>query len=302
MRKLISATLVITLLLTVFTGVCSTTVSAADADGSVPAGYAPEGTAIRTAEEFAAMTADGKYYLAADVTLTASYAADFSGTLDGNGKTVTLSAPMFLTLNGATVKNLKTVGQINYADYAVGNAMHVGAVAAVANLSTLENLVNDDKCSVNSAAVRNPKLISDAAEKFGSQCVIVAIDVRRVGVYENNNPKYNVFVKGGREDTGIDAIYWAKEAQKRGAGEILLTSMDADGTKNGFDNYITSKISKELSIPVIASGGAGNKEHFLDTFNAGADAALAASLFHFRELEIGDLKKYLKENGVEVRI
>ena len=176
-----------------------------------------------------------------------------------------------------------------------------GGISTVDDFRTML-LAGADKCSVNSAAVRNPKLISDAAEKFGSQCVIVAIDVRRVGFDENNDPKYNVFVKGGREDTGIDAIYWAKEAQKRGAGEILLTSMDADGTKNGFDNYITSKISKELSIPVIASGGAGNKEHFLDTFNAGADAALAASLFHFRELEIGDLKKYLKENGVEVRI
>ncbi len=159
-----------------------------------------------------------------------------------------------------------------------------------------------DKCSVNSAAVKNPSLISSAAEKFGSQCVVVAIDVRRVGFYDDNTHKYNVYINGGRVDTGIDAIYWAKEVEKRGAGEILLTSMDADGTKSGFDNYITGKLAKMLSIPVIASGGAGAKSHFLDTFNAGADAALAASLFHFRELEIVDLKKYLRENGVEVRL
>ena len=176
-----------------------------------------------------------------------------------------------------------------------------GGISSVEDFRTML-LAGADKCSVNSAAVKNPKLISDAAEKFGSQCVVVAIDVRKVGKYDSGEDRYNVFVHGGRIDTGIDAVWWANEVQSRGAGEILLTSMDADGTKNGFDNNITSRISRSLSIPVIASGGAGCKQHFLDTFNAGADAALAASLFHFRELEITDLKKYLRDNGVEVRL
>ncbi|HOV25606.1 MAG TPA: imidazole glycerol phosphate synthase subunit HisF [Pseudobacteroides sp.] len=155
-----------------------------------------------------------------------------------------------------------------------------------------------DKISVNSAALKRPDLISEAAWRFGSQCVVVAIDAKR-------NPERNswdVYLNGGRVNTGKDAIEWAIEAEKLGAGEILLTSMDCDGTKAGYDIELTRKISENVKIPVIASGGAGTMEHFYEALTEGkADAVLAASLFHFREMEICDLKKYLKERGIEVR-
>lgn len=155
-----------------------------------------------------------------------------------------------------------------------------------------------DKISVNSAAVRNPNLINEAAEKFGSQCVVCAIDAKR-----RENSGWEVYLNGGRIPTGIDAVEWAKEAYKRGAGEILLTSMDCDGQKNGYDIELTHAVSTAVGIPVIASGGAGKKEHFYDAFTKGAaDAVLAASLFHFNELPIPELKKYLRENGVSVRM
>ena len=155
-----------------------------------------------------------------------------------------------------------------------------------------------DKISVNSAAIMNPLLISDAAYKFGSQCVVVAIDARK----REDGSGWNIYKNGGRVDMGIDAVEWAMKAEKLGAGEILLTSMDADGTKAGFDMELTRTISENVGIPVIASGGAGAKEHFLDVLTkAKADAALAASLFHYKELEISDLKDYLAENGVSVR-
>ena len=154
-----------------------------------------------------------------------------------------------------------------------------------------------DKVSVNSAAIKNPNLIAEAADKFGSQCVVVAIDVKRYG--DND---YHVYINGGRVDTGIDAVEWAKKACSLGAGEILLTSMDCDGTKAGYDNNITRIISDAVNVPVIASGGAGTKEHFYDALTEGnADAALAASLFHFKELEINDLKSYLYNRGISVR-
>lgn len=156
-----------------------------------------------------------------------------------------------------------------------------------------------DKISVNSAAIDNPKLISDAAEKFGSQCVVVAIDAKR----RADGSGWNIYKHGGRIDVGIDAVEWAKEAARLGAGEILLTSMDCDGTKAGYDIELTGAISSVVSIPVIASGGAGEKEHFYDALTkGGADAALAASLFHYKELEIMELKKYLSEKGVSVRM
>ena len=156
-----------------------------------------------------------------------------------------------------------------------------------------------DKVSVNSAAIMNPKLISDAADKFGSQCVVVAIDAKR---REDGNG-WNIYKNGGRIDMGIDAVEWAMKAQSLGAGEILLTSMDGDGTKAGYDLELTRMVSENVSIPVIASGGAGEMEHFYDAFTKGkADAALAASLFHFKEMEIMDLKKYLREKGISVRI
>jgi cyclase len=157
--------------------------------------------------------------------------------------------------------------------------------------------VGCDKVSINSAAVKNPSLIDASAKRFGSQCIVVAIDAKRVG------DSWHIFLSGGREDTGKDAIEWAKEAYERGAGEILLTSMDADGTKAGFDNELNSAVNRVIDIPLIASGGAGSKKHILEAFTkGGADAALAASIFHFREIDINDLKNYLKQNGIPVRI
>ena len=155
-----------------------------------------------------------------------------------------------------------------------------------------------DKVAVNSAAIMNPQLISEAAEKFGSQCVVVAIDAKR----RADGSGWNIFKNGGRVDMGIDAVEWAVKADKLGAGEILLTSMDCDGTKAGYDLELTRIISENVSIPVIASGGAGTKEHFKEALTVGkADAALAASLFHFKELEICEVKEYLHENGISVR-
>ena len=156
-----------------------------------------------------------------------------------------------------------------------------------------------DKVSVNSAAIMNPRLISDAADKFGSQCVVVAIDAKR----RVDGSGWNIYKNGGRIDMGIDAVEWAIKANQLGAGEILLTSMDGDGTKAGYDIELTRAISENVSIPVIASGGAGTKEHFYEALTEGkADAALAASLFHFKELEIRDVKEYLQNKGVPVRL
>ena len=213
-----------------------------------------------------------------------------------------------------------------------------GGIRTIDDISRLLN-VGCDKISLNSAAIKNPNLIDEAANKFGSQCVVVAIDAKRnsneilrgdlCGATRNLNANlrneaqnfgetsgssqdeiltkngelcgYSVFINGGRLDTGKDALAWAKEAQERGAGEILLTSMDCDGVKNGFELNLT-RIFSALDIPVIASGGAGKMEHFKDAFLAGADACLAASIFHFREIEIKALKAYLQRQGVEVRL
>lgn len=154
-----------------------------------------------------------------------------------------------------------------------------------------------EKVSLNTAALKNPKLISEAANDFGSQCIVVAIDAKKTG------SSWNVYIKGGREDTGLDVVRWAKKAVKLGAGEILLTSMDKDGTKSGFDIELTGQVSEAVSVPIIASGGAGKLQDFTDVLTTGkADAALAASLFHFGKIKIADLKKYLKKNNVEVRI
>lgn len=156
-----------------------------------------------------------------------------------------------------------------------------------------------DKVSVNSAAIKRPELIKEAAEIFGSQCVVVAIDAKRREPFDG----WNIYLNGGRVDTGIDAIEWAKKAESLGAGEILLTSMDCDGTKNGYDIELTRQISEAVSIPVIASGGAGKLEHFKDAVTEGkADAVLAASLFHFKELEIKEVKECLQKEGISVRL
>ncbi len=156
-----------------------------------------------------------------------------------------------------------------------------------------------DKIAVNSAAIMNPTLISEAADKFGSQCVVVAIDAKR----RADGSGWNIYKNGGRVDMGIDAVEWAMKANQLGAGEILLTSMDCDGTKDGYDLELTRTISENVSIPVIASGGAGNKEHFYEALTEGkADAALAASLFHYKELEINEVKEYLRGRGVSVRL
>ncbi|MBE5039552.1 imidazole glycerol phosphate synthase subunit HisF [Ructibacterium gallinarum] len=156
-----------------------------------------------------------------------------------------------------------------------------------------------DKISINSSAIKTPRLISDAADRFGRQCVVVAIDAKR----RPDGSGWNTYVHGGRIDTGMDAVQWAMEADRLGAGEILLTSMDCDGTKAGYDIELTRTISENVSIPVIASGGAGTMEHFRDALTAGkADAALAASLFHFREIEIDNLKNYLARQNVPVRL
>jgi imidazole glycerol-phosphate synthase subunit HisF len=154
-----------------------------------------------------------------------------------------------------------------------------------------------DKVSMNTAAIKNPQLIRAGASRFGEQCIVVAIDAKR------NGDSWNVWIYGGREDTGIDAIEWAKKAESLGAGEILLTSMDRDGVKNGYDIELTRTISEALSIPIIASGGAGEPKHLLEAFDKGkADAALAASIFHFDQYPIREVKEYLSSNGVPMRL
>ena len=193
---------------------------------------------------------------------------------------------------GTVVDMVRRVAEKVFIPFTVG-----GGIRTVEDFKVLLR-EGADKISINSSAINTPELISNAADRFGSQCVVVAIDARR----REDGSGWNVYKNGGRIDTGLDAIEWAMKADKMGAGEILLTSMDCDGTKAGYDIELTRLISKNVSIPVIASGGAGTKEHFYDALTDGcADAALAASLFHFKELEIMDLKNYLAEKGVSVR-
>ncbi len=171
-----------------------------------------------------------------------------------------------------------------------------GGISSVADVDVL--LQNGaDKVSINSSAVKNPQLINDLSAKFGSQCIVVAIDAKQIG------GKWLVHLVGGKIPTKLDLFEWAKEVEERGAGEILFTSMDNDGTKDGFANKALARLSTELNIPIIASGGAGNMQHFADTFIDGkSDAALAASVFHFKEIKINDLKESLQENGIPVRL
>ena len=193
---------------------------------------------------------------------------------------------------GTVVDMVRKVAETVFIPFTVG-----GGISSVEDFRELL-LGGADKISINSSAIRNPRLISDAADKFGRQCVVVAIDAKR-----RKEGCWNVYINGGRIDTGLDAVTWARIADRLGAGEILLTSMDCDGTKAGYDIELTRTVSEAVSIPVIASGGAGTLEHFKDALTDGkADAALAASLFHFREIEISDLKKYLANENIPVRM
>lgn len=191
-----------------------------------------------------------------------------------------------------TVELVRRVAEKVFIPFTVGGGIRT--------VDDFKNLLREgaDKISINSSAIDNTRLISDAADKFGSQCVVVAIDAKR----RADGSGWNIYKMGGRVDTGIDALEWAVKANRLGAGEILLTSMDCDGVKQGYDIELTRTIAENVSIPVIASGGAGSKEHFYEALTEGkADAALAASLFHYKELEISDLKDYLAQRGVSVR-
>ena len=175
-----------------------------------------------------------------------------------------------------------------------------GGIRTVEDIRRMLN-AGADKVGINTAAVANPEFVKEAAEKFGSQCIVVAIDAKKVSK-EGEASKWEIFTHGGRKPTGIDAIEWARKMVEYGAGEILLTSMDRDGTKIGFDLELTSAISEAVNVPVIASGGAGEKEHFVEVFDRGsADAALAASIFHYNEIPIPELKEYLKQHNIIVR-
>lgn len=190
------------------------------------------------------------------------------------------------------IEMAKKVAETVFIPFTVG-----GGIKSVDDFRELL-LQGADKISINSSAIRNPQLISDAAQKFGSQCVVVAIDAK----HRDTNDGWNVYINGGRIDTGLDVVEWAKKAESLGAGEILLTSMDCDGTKSGYNIELTKTVSEAVGIPIIASGGAGEMQHFKEALTDGkADAALAASLFHFREIEINDLKNYLEKEGVSVR-
>ncbi|MBO7612053.1 MAG: imidazole glycerol phosphate synthase subunit HisF [Elusimicrobia bacterium] len=169
-----------------------------------------------------------------------------------------------------------------------------GGIRTVDDMRTLLK-AGADKISINTAAVLNPQLIHDGSRKFGNQCIVVAIDA------EKENDSWKVYIHGGRTRTDLDVIKWAQKCVELGAGEILLTSMDKDGTKDGYDLELMEQVTKVVDVPVIASGGAGKKEHFVDVCKKGASAVLAASLFHFKQLEISDLKQYMKQNGIEVR-
>jgi cyclase len=188
------------------------------------------------------------------------------------------------------VQLVKEVARVIRIPFIVG-----GGISELEDISLLLNS-GADKVSLNTSVVKNPELITVAAKHFGSQAIVAAVDVKKV---ENN---YKVFIKGGKEETSLEGFNWCRKVTELGAGEILLTSMDKDGTKSGYDIEFLSDITKQINIPVIASGGAGNKEHFIEAFNNGADACLAASLFHYQELKISELKKYLLQKGIQVRL
>ncbi len=204
---------------------------------------------------------------------------------------------VFLDISATEEQRKTTLEMVLHVAEQVNIPFTVGG--GISSIKDVDALLQNgaDKVSINSSAVKRPELINELANKFGSQCITVAIDAKQI------NGNWKVHLVGGKVPTEIDLFEWAKEVEKRGAGEILFTSMNNDGTKNGFANEALSRLSKEINIPIIASGGAGNVQHFIDTFKVGkADAALAASVFHFGEIEILQLKKELKKNNIEVRL
>lgn len=209
---------------------------------------------------------------------------------DGADELVFLDITASIEKRKTLVQLVKEVARVIRIPFTVG-----GGISELEDISLLLNS-GADKISLNTSAVKNPELITEAAKQFGSQAIVAAVDVKKV---ENN---YKVFIKGGKEETSLEGFNWCRKVTELGAGEILLTSMDKDGTKSGYDIEFLSNITKQINIPVIASGGAGNKEHFVEAFNNGADACLAASLFHYQELKISELKKYLLQKGIQVRL
>lgn len=218
---------------------------------------------------------------------------------EGADELVFLDITASLEKRKTMVEVVKRVAEKVFMPFTVGGG--------IGSPEDIRNLLNAgcDKVSINTAAVKRPEFIKEAADKFGTQCIVVAIDAKKKPATEGSpeKPEWEVYINGGRERTGLDAIEWATSVASLGAGEILLTSMDRDGTKDGYDIELTSKIAEAVNIPVIASGGCGSLEHFYEALTDGkADAALAASVFHFREFSIKQVKEYLKSKGVEVRL
>lgn len=209
---------------------------------------------------------------------------------DGADELVLLDITASYENRGTMIDVVKSIAKVVFIPFSVG-----GGISSIDDMYALLN-AGCDKISLNSSAVKNPQLINDAAKRFGSQCVIVAIDSKMV------EDSWHVYINGGRVDTGKNMLEWVKEVCDRGAGEILLTSMDTDGTKNGYDKMMIETLSYYVNVPIIASGGAGSKRDFVNVFKYGADAALAASVFHYGEIEIQALKAYLQKNGISVRI
>lgn len=209
---------------------------------------------------------------------------------EGADELVFLDITASLEKRKTLVQLVKNVAAVIRIPFTVG-----GGITSIEDISEVLNN-GADKISLNTAIVKNPALITEASKRFGSQAVVAAIDVKKI------NNGYKVFIKGGKEETELEGFNWCKKVVELGAGEILITSMDKDGTKDGYNLEFLSKLTKEVNVPVIASGGAGKIEHFLEAFEAGVDACLAASLFHYQELKISDLKKYLFEKGITVRL
>lgn len=210
---------------------------------------------------------------------------------EGADEIVLLDITASYEQRGTMIDIVKSIAKVVFIPFSVG-----GGISSIADMSALLN-AGCDKVSLNSAAIKNPHLIDEGAKRFGSQCIIVAVDAKMVAPHS-----WRVYINGGRVDTGKDMVEWVKEACDRGAGEILLTSMDADGTKNGYDKMMIESLASFVRVPIIASGGAGSMEDFADVFKYGADAALAASVFHYKEIKIQALKTYLQEKGISARI